>query len=143
MKHPGRMLGEVLAHLGATPNTIKYPFEPAVVQAGLRGKIKFFAEKCIGCKICEKDCPSDAITINKLGDKRFECVFDLDKCIYCAQCVDSCPKKALSVTTEFELAQLDKHKLRFIYHAPDAPPAPAKPADAPATQSEPPAAKTA
>ncbi len=137
MIKPGRMLGEALAHLGAKPATVKYPFEPAVVQAGLRGKIKFFAEKCIGCKICEKDCPSDAITINKLGDKRFECVFDLDKCIYCAQCVDSCPKKALAVTTEFELAQLDRHKLRFVYHAPDAPPA------APAAQPAAPAAKTA
>ena len=130
------MLGEVLKHLGAKPNTIAYPFGPAAVQAGLRGKIKFFAEKCSGCKICVKDCPSDAITINKLGDKRFECVFDLDKCIYCAQCVDSCPKKALSVTNEFELAQLDRHKLRFVYHAPDAPPAPA-------AQPEPPAAKSA
>ena len=137
MIKPGRMLGEVLAHLGAKPNTIKYPFEPAVVQEGLRGKIKFFAEKCIGCKICEKDCPSDAITINKLGDKRFECVFDLDKCIYCAQCVDSCPKKALAVTTEFELAQLDRSKLRFVYHDPDAPPA-----AAPAAQPAAPAAKT-
>ena len=139
MKRPGRMLGEVLAHLCAKPNTIKYPFEPAVVEAGLRGKIKFVAEKCIGCKICVKDCPADAITITKIGDKRFECVFDLDKCIYCAQCVDSCPKKALSVTNEFELAQLDKHKLRFVFHAPDAPPTP----PAPAAQPEPPVAKTA
>jgi len=135
MIKPGRMLGEVLAHLTAKPATVKYPFEPAVVQAGLRGKIKFFAEKCIGCKICEKDCPSDAITINKLGDKRFECVFDLDKCIYCAQCVDSCPKKALANSNEFELAQLDRKKLRFVYHAPDAPPAPAAQPAAPAAKT--------
>ena len=127
MIKPGRMLGEVLAHLGAKPATIRYPFEPAQVQAGLRGKIKFLAVKCIGCKICMKDCPADAITINKIGDKRFECVLDLDKCIYCAQCVDSCPKKALEVTTEFELAQLDKGKLRFVFHAPDAIPVPPAP----------------
>ncbi|MHB9020155.1 MAG: 4Fe-4S dicluster domain-containing protein, partial [Minisyncoccota bacterium] len=67
---------------------------------------------CIGCKICMKDCPSNAITINKVGDKQFEAVIDLDKCVYCAQCVDSCPKKALESTKEFELAQLDKNKLK-------------------------------
>ena len=131
MIKPGRMLGEVLAHLGAKPATIRYPFEPAQIQAGLRGKIKFLTQKCIGCKICVKDCPADAITINKMGDKRFECVFDLDKCIYCAQCVDSCPKKALEVTTEFELAQLDKGKLRFVFHALDVAPAPPAPVVAP------------
>ena len=142
MSKPGRMLGEVLAHLGAKPATIRYPFEPAHVQQGLRGKIKFMAEKCIGCRICMKDCPADAIIINKIGDKRFECVFDLAKCIYCAQCVDSCPKKALAVTIEFELAQLDKSKLRFVFHAPDAPPAPATPATT-AAQPDKPAEKVA
>ena len=140
MRRPGRMLREVLAHIGAKPATTRYPFEPAQVQAGLRGKIKFLAERCIGCKICMKDCPADAITITKIGDKRFECTFDLDKCIYCAQCADSCPKKALAVTNEFELAQLDKHKLRFIYHAPDAPPTPVakpEPSAAPAQPDKP------
>ena len=58
-----------------------------------------------------KDCPSDAIHIEKVGDT-FEAVLDLDKCIYCAQCVDTCPKKALEATTKFELAQIDRKKLR-------------------------------
>jgi formate hydrogenlyase subunit 6/NADH:ubiquinone oxidoreductase subunit I len=70
---------------------------------------------CIGCRICIRDCPSNAITITKTGDKRFECVIDLSKCVYCAQCVDSCPKKALHATREFELASLDVKKLKATY----------------------------
>jgi formate hydrogenlyase subunit 6/NADH:ubiquinone oxidoreductase subunit I len=82
-----------------------------------RGKLKFFPEKCIGCKLCMKDCPSDAITITKIGEKKFQAEIDIAKCIYCAQCVDSCPKKALEATPEFELAQLDRGKLKVVYSA--------------------------
>lgn len=121
MIKPGKMIRQVLSSTGKKPATIQYPFVPAVVPARFRGKIKFSPEKCIGCKICMKDCPSNAITINKVGEKRFEAIIDLDKCIYCGQCADSCPKKALEISPEFELAQLDRSKLKIVYHAPDAP----------------------
>ena len=64
-----------------------------------------------------RDCPTGAIAIRKVGDKQFEADIDLAKCIYCAQCVDSCPKKALEATEEFELAQLERAKLRETYVA--------------------------
>ena len=64
-----------------------------------------------------KDCPSGAITIRKTADGKFECDIDLAKCIYCAQCVDSCPKKALEATCEFELASLDRDKLKVTLNA--------------------------
>lgn len=115
MIKPGKMIGEVLAHLFRKPATEGYPFAPPVVPANLRGMIEFFAEKCVGCKLCMKDCPSDAITITKVGDKEFEATFDLDSCLYCAQCVDSCNKNALASSSEFELAQLDKAKLRVTF----------------------------
>ena len=84
---------------------------------GFRGKLKFIPELCVGCKLCMKDCPSGAITINKVGEKQFECEIDLGKCIYCGQCVDSCMKKALEITDQFELAQLDRKKLKVVYRA--------------------------
>lgn len=62
---------------------------------GFRGKLNFNAKACIGCKLCMRDCPSDAIVIKKVGDKQFEAEIDIAKCIYCAQCADSCHKKAL------------------------------------------------
>lgn len=120
MKKPqlklGKMVQLVLQSLFLKPATVNYPAEKMPMPKNFRGKLKFEAEKCIGCLICVKDCPTNAITIRKIGDKQFEAEVDLGKCIYCAQCVDSCPKKALAITPEFELAGFDRGKLKVIIH---------------------------
>ena len=61
-----------------------------------------------------KDCPSGAITVKKKGEKEFEMEIDLGKCIFCAQCVDTCPKKALEISPEYELARLERGKLKVL-----------------------------
>jgi formate hydrogenlyase subunit 6/NADH:ubiquinone oxidoreductase subunit I len=115
--HPGKMIEFVLQSLFKKPATVCYPFEAMKMPEKFRGKLKFEAAQCIGCLLCMKDCPTKAITIKKMGDKKFEAEIDLGKCIYCAQCVDSCPKKALAITPEFELAVVDRDKLKVIFHA--------------------------
>jgi formate hydrogenlyase subunit 6/NADH:ubiquinone oxidoreductase subunit I len=135
MKWPGFMAGEVLRNASQKPATVLYPFEKVEMPEAFRGKIRFLAERCVGCKLCQKDCPSNALTINKVGDKRFEAVFQLDKCIYCAQCVDSCNKDAIETTPEFELATLDRGTLRVVYHAPEPQPAAAGEAPPPGAKA--------
>ena len=117
MIRPGKMIKQVLGSLFKKPATTQYPFHKKTldVPARFRGKLKFYAEKCIGCKMCMRDCPSNAINIKKIADKVFEAEIDLGKCIYCAQCVDSCPKKVLEATREFELAKLDRNKLKVVF----------------------------
>ena len=45
---------------------------------------------CIGCKICEKNCPSDAIHVNN------NCAeIDYSKCIQCGICAAKCPRKII------------------------------------------------
>ena len=124
MTKPGRMVGAVLRAATHRPATQLYPAEPVKLPASFRGKIRFIAERCVGCKLCQKDCPADALRIEEVGKKRFRAVFLLDHCIYCAQCVDSCNKDALESTTEFELATLDRATLRVTFDAPPPPPAP-------------------
>jgi formate hydrogenlyase subunit 6/NADH:ubiquinone oxidoreductase subunit I len=112
----GKMIKKVFLTGFKKPVTVLYPFTPVHMPQGFRGKLIFHKEKCIGCKLCMKDCPSNAITIRKVGEKQFEADIDLGKCIYCAQCVDSCMKKALETSPEFELAQLDYKNLQVTLH---------------------------
>lgn len=129
MIKPGKMVREVLRSFLRKPVTVLYPYVKGRMPDRFRGKIKFISSKCIGCKLCMRDCPTNAITITKVGDKQFEAVFDLDKCIYCAQCVDSCPKDALEISADYELAQLQRDKLKVVFHAQPPPSSePTKPA---------------
>lgn len=119
MKWPGKMVGEVLRHLLKKPATVHYPRERLDMPQGYRGKIVFSSEKCIGCKLCQRDCPAAALEIKKVGEKQFEAVFNLDRCIFCSQCVDSCNKNALETTNEFELAQIERNELKVVFSPPE------------------------
>jgi formate hydrogenlyase subunit 6/NADH:ubiquinone oxidoreductase subunit I len=112
---PGKMIKMVLGSLFKKPVTTRYPYVKSKPIEGSRGKIVFYPDKCIGCKLCMRDCPAKAITIRQVAEKKFEAEIDLGKCIFCGQCVDSCLKKALAVTDEFELAQLDPKKLKVVF----------------------------
>lgn len=106
---------QVLNSLFKKPATVRYPAEKLEMPEKIRGKIVFDPAACIGCKMCERDCPAGAIKITKIADKQFEAEIRLDKCIYCAQCVDSCPRKALRFTSEIELAGPKADKLKAVY----------------------------
>lgn len=46
-------------------------------------------DKCKGCTICAKACPTEAIS----GEKKKVHVIDQTKCIRCGMCLEKCPKK--------------------------------------------------
>ena len=118
----GTMFNSVLGSLFAKPATIKYPFEKFVMPKDFRGQPKFFSEKCTGCRLCIRDCPAQAITITKVGEKRFQATLDRGRCVYCAQCAETCPRKCIEISTDFELAQIDRGNLKIVFPN-NAPPA--------------------
>ena len=51
-------------------------------------------EKCVGCLLCLKSCPVDAIS----GERKKVHVIDQDLCIKCGACFDVCPAKIRAVS---------------------------------------------
>jgi len=114
----GAMLSDIVSSLFKHPATELYPFERNPAPVNLRGKLYFDPEKCSGCQLCIKDCPSDAIeliTVDKVN-KRFVMRYNIDRCIDCAQCVVNCRFKCLSMSsTDWELASTNKEAFEVYY----------------------------
>lgn len=51
-------------------------------------------EKCVGCLLCLKNCPVDAIS----GERKKVHLIDQELCIKCGACFDICPPKVLAVS---------------------------------------------
>ncbi len=114
---PGKIIDFAIASLFRRPVTVRYPADPLPMPERFRGMLLYFASQCTGCKLCMRDCPADAITIRKVGERRYEAVIDRGRCIMCAQCVDVCLKKALAISPEVELAQTRRDLLRVVFPA--------------------------
>lgn len=114
----GAMLGDIFRSLFKQPVTERYPFEKKPAPERLRGQLAWNPEKCTGCQLCVKDCPSDAIeliTIDKVN-KRFVMRYHIDRCTYCSQCVENCRFKCLDMSSEeWELASVKKEPFTVYY----------------------------
>ena len=53
-------------------------------------------QNCIGCALCARVCPANAISVKTEDEKRVLSI-DVDKCTGCGLCVRECPTKTLSL----------------------------------------------
>jgi ferredoxin len=52
-------------------------------------------DKCVGCEICVKECPVNAISM-----KEGKAEIDMEKCIRCGKCHEVCPQEAIRHDSE-------------------------------------------
>ena len=84
---------------------------PIEVPPRFRGKISYNRDKCTGCQLCIKVCPTKAIEF--ISEEKKVKIF-ISRCCFCAQCNDICPTGALSMTDEFVLSSYDKYADELI-----------------------------
>ena len=109
-----------LAQFFKRPVTLRYPYESVKMPARFRGHIELVRDPqtgkplCFACKICEKACPSDCITVEGAkmeGEKRksvTEYRLDFTKCSLCGSCVDACKGNAIRFSKEYNRASTNK-----------------------------------
>ena len=102
--------------------TVQYPHESLKMATRFRGHIELVRDpetgkpKCFACKLCERACPSDCITVDgaKLdGAKKksvTEYMLDFTKCSLCGSCVEACRDGAIRFSREYNLASTSKEQ---------------------------------
>lgn len=78
---------------------------PVETNEHFRGRLNYDKSACIGCKLCIKVCPANAMVFLP-EEKKIQ--NHIDRCCFCAQCVEICPVKCLSMSGEFMLSSYDR-----------------------------------
>jgi formate hydrogenlyase subunit 6/NADH:ubiquinone oxidoreductase subunit I len=95
------MLKSTLKNLFSRPVTVLYPFEKADIPDTNRGRVVWDMQRCIWCRLCEKNCPTLAITTDKASKTQ---TIVRARCITCRTCVDVCPTNTISMEPKYSEA---------------------------------------
>jgi len=79
---------------------------PVPIPPNFRGKVAYDRENCIGCELCVRICPTQAI--EWLPEEKKVKVY-ISRCCFCSQCVEICPVGTLAMTDDFLLSNFDKY----------------------------------
>lgn len=86
-----------------------FPADVATQQA--ERCLSCMTQQCIGCYLCEKVCPPNAISISTSQNKQRKIdkyQIDYGRCQFCGLCVETCPTSTLAHTPFFEMADYNR-----------------------------------
>ncbi len=118
-------LGVTLRQMLRPVVTVQYPREKIDITPSFRGHTELVrdpatgAHRCIVCMMCDRDCPSNCITV--VGETRegvkgrvlTAYLLDFTRCSLCGICVEVCPTNALKWSREYELAGFSREEYRY------------------------------
>jgi len=114
-------LGVTVKYLFSRPVTIEYPDALPHIPDGWRGIHAYEADRCTLCRLCERICPVQCITIEAAGKGkeaqllRYE--IDYGLCLFCNLCAEVCPVVCLWMTGEWDLACYKRDDCIVHFHA--------------------------
>ena len=105
-----RELKEAIKAIIKGPYTSRFPHEPHKPYERFRGKPEFHQDDCTGCGACVQVCPSGALSMQDVGEKRVLTI-RWDICIFCGQCQANClTEKGIILSQEFDLATTENRE---------------------------------
>lgn len=101
--------------LGAGLISVQFPFAPAELPAGFRGRVTIVDETlCKGCGLCARDCPALALELDQQNREQFRLIHYRDRCAYCGQCADSCPSHVITLSNELVSSTQERDTLTQV-----------------------------
>lgn len=99
------------------PVTILYPYEKEWLPDNYRGRPGLRFDRCIGCGICVRACPTMCIEMVDAADDDGKTVrrpqVNLGRCMMCGYCAEYCPVEAMTTTPDYELAEFTRKDLIY------------------------------
>jgi len=96
------LLPNILRAFISKPETVNYPGITPDVADRFRGSVRIKAQNCVGCSLCVRDCPAQALEMEKESKNSFRLIHYRDRCTYCGQCELSCRFDAIFLDSEYD-----------------------------------------
>jgi NADH-quinone oxidoreductase subunit I/NAD(P)H-quinone oxidoreductase subunit I len=109
-----KLFGKTVTHRSMT---ILYPYEKEWIPDNYRGRPGLVFDKCVGCGMCVRMCPTACIKLIEVdddaGNKVMRPQVNVGRCAMCGYCAEYCPVDAMTVTPEYELAEYTRYDLLY------------------------------